>query len=541
MRLARGDQPFRDEMNLQVLGAWPAVPFVWVWLHTVGLDGIVLASRVYFVVLALGVAALAWRAVGGALGRVTAGMAAVAAVVPTAYNLQLVGYNTTPALLYLVAASSAVGAMVRRSAASSSARWAVVWAVVGGAAAALGAVSHPVTAPAGMILLLMSVLWARGRVRLALVGGAVGAAVVVAALAIALWGVEHVHETLAFTADYRGEQVDRVGRVAGWLAHVGGELAQPAVLVALALGVAAAVALSRRSALAGPLLLGAVALAAGTGLTRGASSATFSVSAWLSPLMALVLSLVLLPAAIVSAILLRGAAVRLLTIGVIPSAVGVLCVAAFTASSPTWGAVGSCLAPGVFAVIGCALCGVVRLDVPDGAGSAEGRARVAPWSAAAVGSAVLLALCASHLATSFRDGPLGRLDTAAPPGAYAGLLTTARRADDVAAAQAALKSCATPGSSVLAIGYPAAYLMGDVRFDTPVTWLADFGPSTSHLVRWFEQRQAVPDCVVRPARWWQGSGGATDPDADPLRAWVEARYGPAATTPTLVVLRRNAG
>ena len=28
LRLARGDVPFRDEMNVQVLGAWPAVPFV---------------------------------------------------------------------------------------------------------------------------------------------------------------------------------------------------------------------------------------------------------------------------------------------------------------------------------------------------------------------------------------------------------------------------------------------------------------------------------------------------------------------------------
>ncbi|HET8987839.1 MAG TPA: hypothetical protein VFN43_04935, partial [Humibacillus sp.] len=145
MRLARGDQPFRDEMNLQVLGAWPGVPFAWVWLHTVGVTGIVLASRVFFVVLALAVAALAWRAVGGTLGRLTTGVAAVAAVVPTAYNLQLVGYNTTPALLYLVAASSAVGALTRGSrpvasstdppgASGPSASSAVAWGVLGGAA-----------------------------------------------------------------------------------------------------------------------------------------------------------------------------------------------------------------------------------------------------------------------------------------------------------------------------------------------------------------------------------------------------------------------
>ena len=142
---------------------------------------------------------------------------------------------------------------------------------------------------------------------------------------------------------------------------------------------------------------------------------------------------------------------------------------------------------------------------------------------------------------AFRDGPIGRLDAAGPTGAYAGLLTTGRRAADVSAAQVALRSCATAGSSVLAIGYPAAYLMGDGRFDTPVTWLADFGPSTSHLVTWFDERGSLPDCVVRPARWWQGGAGAATPQADPLRAWVETRYSPSATTPAVVVLPRNVG
>ncbi|WP_404388099.1 hypothetical protein [Humibacillus xanthopallidus] len=559
MRLARGDQPFRDEMNLQVLGAWPAVPFVWGWLHVVGVSGVVLASRVFFVVLTLAVAALAWRAVARSLGRLTSGVAAVAAVVPTAYNLQLVGYNTTPALLYLVAASSAVGAIARGSlpetpetaagasgAAEMSGRpqSAVRWAVLGGAAAVLGAVSHPVTAPAGAALLLLSLGWSRGRVRAGLTAGAAGAALVVAGLAGWLWGLDHVRETLAFTADYQGERVDRLTRLEAWLAYLGGELTHPAVLVALGLGVAAAVALWRRSVVAGPLLLAAVALTAAHGLTRDAAAATFSVGSWLSPVLALVLTLVLLPAAIVTAALLRGAALRLLTIGAAPTVIGAPVIAAFTSSSPTWGAVGACLAPAVFAVTASALTGLTRLRAPVTRAPAAPRVssrHVTGWTAAGVGAVVLVALVASHTATSFRDGPLGRLDTAAPQGAYAGLLTTDRRAAEVGVAQAALRSCATAGSSVLAIGYPAAYLMGDVRSATPVTWLGDFGPSTSHVVQWLDERQVVPDCVVRPAGWWRAGGGASAPAGDPLRAWVEARYSPSASTSTLVVLRRNAG
>jgi len=536
LRLARDDLPFRDEMNLQVLGAWPAVPFVWVWSHLVGLDGIVLASRIYFVALSIGVAALTWWAVRGFTGRVVAGFAAVTAVVPTAYNLQLVGYNTTPALLYLVGASSAAGAIARGS---------LGWAVLGGSAAALGAVSHPVTTPAAAAVLLVGLACARGRVRIGLVAGAAGAAAVVVGLAVAVWGIDHVRETLAFTSDYQGGGVDRLGRLRAWLAYLGGELAQPAVAFALVLAVVAAVALARRSRFAAPLLLAAVVLTAVQGLTRDAVTATYSIGSWLSPVLALVLCLVLLPAAVVTALRLRGMPARLLVIGLAPALVGAPTVAAFTASSPRWGAVGACLAPAVLAVTACALLGLVRLQSldrhPDSPEPAPTPRR--PFAAAmagAVGVLVLGSLVAAHTATSFRDAPLARLDVAAPTGAYAGLLTSQRRADEVASAQAALRTCARPGSSVLAIGYPAAYLLGDVHVASPVTWLGDFGPSTSHVVRWLDTRGVTPDCVVHPTRWWgpEPAGGAA---ADPLRARVEAGYHPVGSTSELVVLRRNAG
>lgn len=532
MRLARGDLPFRDEMNLQVLGAWPAVPFVWVWLHAVGLEGIVLASRVYFVVLAVAVAGLAWVAVRGFLGRWVAGLAALTAVVPMAYNLQLVGYNTTPALLFLVGASSAAGAIARGS---------LGWGVLGGAAAVLGAVSHPVTTPAAVALLVVSLVLARRRVRAGLLAAAAAATSVVVGLAVLVWGIDHVRETLAFTTGYQRDGVDRLGRLDTWLSYLGGELGRPAVLVALALGVAAAGALWRGSRLGGPVLLAAVAITTAHGLTRGASTATYTIGSWLSPVMALVLSLVLLPSALVAAACLRGMPARLLVIGVTPGLVGAPVVAAFTASSPRWGAVGACLAPAVLAVSACALTGLVRLGGPGGAqqrGEPAGTART--LVAAGVGLLVLGSLVAAHTATSFRDAPLGRLDAAAPSGAYAGLLTSQRRADEVAGAQAALRSCARPGSTVLAIGYPAAYLMGDVEFASPVTWLGDFGASTSHIVRWLDARDVVPDCVVHPSRWWapERPGGSV---VDPLRDWVGDRYHETTSTSQLVVLGRNPG
>jgi hypothetical protein len=73
------------------------------------------------------------------------------------------GTHATPALLYLMAASSALAAIARGS---------VPWSVRGGVAAVLGAMSHPVTAPAGAALLIVSLVRGRGRVRAGLAAGA---------------------------------------------------------------------------------------------------------------------------------------------------------------------------------------------------------------------------------------------------------------------------------------------------------------------------------------------------------------------------------
>ena len=62
MRMAQGDVVLRDEMNLQALGSLVAVPFVWVWLEVVGVGSIVLASRVFYLVLASMAGLVCYRA-----------------------------------------------------------------------------------------------------------------------------------------------------------------------------------------------------------------------------------------------------------------------------------------------------------------------------------------------------------------------------------------------------------------------------------------------------------------------------------------------
>ncbi|MCU1538290.1 MAG: hypothetical protein JWP82_2641 [Humibacillus sp.] len=564
VRLARGDQPFRDEMNLQALGSWPAVPFTWVWLHTVGLDGIVLASRLWFVGVALGVVATtvaALRPLARGSGRPLVTVAASAAVVPIAYNLPVIGYNTTPALLYLLAAASLAGAIARGGGPREGRRrpTGAGWAVLGGTAAVLGAVSHPVTAPAAATLLVVGLLVTRGRARLALLAGAAGATAVLGALLASVWGVGDLRDTLAFTAAYQGERVDRATRLTAWLGYLGGELREPPTLVALLLGMAAAVLLRLGRRTAGAALVVGLGVAAAQGLTRARASATLTVEAWLSPVMATVLLLVLLPTALLTVTTARRQhALRppradapplgpLLALGVLPALVGCLTVAAFTSSSPVWGAEGAVLAPAVLAVVLCALTGLLGLRASSRAGGTDVVApgRPPPGSLATVAAAavVLLALLASVVVTSFRDAPPTRLVAAAPAGAFAGLLTTERRAGEVASAQAAVRSCATPGAGVLAIGYPAAYLMGDVVARTPVTWLGDFGPSTAALVRRLDAGGVWPECVVRPATGWPARPAGAEAAADPLRARIDRDYAPVPLgtgTTGLVVLRRLA-
>lgn len=84
VRVAQGAQPLSDEMSAHVLGAGPAVPVPWAWLHLVGTEGVVRAVRVGYAVLA-GVAGLvAYRALRTAFEPMAAGLAVVAALLPTA-------------------------------------------------------------------------------------------------------------------------------------------------------------------------------------------------------------------------------------------------------------------------------------------------------------------------------------------------------------------------------------------------------------------------------------------------------------------------
>jgi len=540
LRLAQGDVPFRDEMNVQALGAWPAVPFVWAWEHVVGLDGLVLASRVWFVLVCAGVGTVGWRAIAPAFGRGTSACALAVALLPAAYNQQVVSYNTTPALMYLLAVCCGLGATVR------CVRCARPYAVSAGAATALGAVSHPVTAPAAVALLvvLVGLLWrldvaswrsgasAGGRRSgvlglvsarpgvLAVAAGALVVGVVVGLLALAVWGPADISATMAFTDAYQATRPSRWDRLGRWTSQVGTALASPWVLLAVPLAVLAAVPAARR--LKVPLVLLAVAAITVQALQSGVVSTTYAVLSWLTPLLGTVLVVVLLPVLVVLAARARGPVARLAVLGLTPTLLGMPLLAAFTSSGPVWGATGAVLAPGLLAVTVAALVHV---------GTRPAKAAVAGLLLASLGTV--------HALNSYRDGPPSALVADAPGGAFAGLRTTEQHRAELEADQQAVQSCARRGDGALDYIHPAAFLYADLRFDTPIVWMDFFGTTSQDVLDWMQRTGRVPECVVAARDFWPGYGHHPYvDDADPLRDWVVAHYRVVSQTSQIVVLRR---
>lgn len=523
MRMAQGDVPFRDEMNLQVLGAWPAVPFVWAWLQVFGIDGIVLASRLFYVAFVIGCVALCWRALAPHLGRGTTAVALAVAVIPTAYNQQVISYNTTPGLLYLVAVCTAAAATAS-SASSGGSRWGPSgWAIVSGVSVVGAAMSHPVTAPGAVVLVLVSGLLLRRRALLPYLVSVLVAGTVVLTLTVVVWGVPHIVETISFTRDYQRARPGLGARFHAWEVFYKRQLATPLVAGAFAAALLAAV--PRLLRLRIWLLLLAVSMLTFQAAMSDAVSRNYNLWSWLSGILGTCLVLLLLAPATVAALRRGGLVARVLVLGAVPSLVSTPLLASFTSSAPLWGAAGAALAPALFAVVLATLSWIRD----------SGRLGKAALGAVLIGSLVTV-----HTATSFRDGPPGGLTAVVADGAFAHLRTTPAKRTQIVEDSRAVARCAPPGAGVLGYLYPAAWLLADVRFATPIIWLDDFRGANRTIVDWIERTGRAPVCVVASKRFWPGYGRSQKIIAkDPLVAWILRHYSVTGKTSHLVLLTRD--
>ncbi|HKX67847.1 MAG TPA: hypothetical protein VJN29_11530 [Intrasporangium sp.] len=525
MRLADGDRPFVDEMNLQVMGSWPAVPFVWLWMHTVGTDGIVLASRVYFVLLSLLVAHVSWRAIAPVVGRGTSAAVIAIAVIPAAYNLPVVSYNTTPALLLLLATCAIIAAVTRRVAA---------WAWVGGAALALGAAAHPVTVPTGLLLGVIGlVLLGRSRLALYLLGGAAGAAAVVLIALVTLWGgLDALRATIDFTVDYQSLRPSSGARLRhavsayrdsfGWLVPAAAVLCLVAALVPTARAGRSWRVWARTAlfVVAGVLLTVA--------MLRGGLDGPSVVSwSWTSGFTATALVLVLaVPAAILAVRSGDRLSRRVLVLGLPPTLLGIPVIWAMTSASPAWGSTSAVLTPGMVGIFT-----VLLRDLSRGFKGAVGRP--VRWPAAVLSGLVLVLLAASHTLTSYRTPPVADLRTRVTFGINAGLVNSEREVRILADKTRLARQC---GRTALDYEQPTGHQLGEVRIVSPIIWLVRFEGANQVVVDWLTTRDAHPDCIFISTRTWPPSPGLLA--NDPLLRWIQERYVLVGEVDNLDLLRR---
>ncbi|HZB68333.1 MAG TPA: hypothetical protein VE503_13035 [Ornithinibacter sp.] len=558
MRLAQGDLPLADEMNFQALGSLPAAPFVWLWLSLVGDEGVILASRLTFVVLTALAGWVSWQALRPMVGPAVAGGAVVAALIPAPYNITTISYNTSPNLLLLVAASAGA-----RAAQSTDGRW----AAGAGVAAVLAALCNPVMAPAaGLTLVLVILLSRRRQVLVGCSLGVAASAALVATWLIVVVGVEHVRSTLDFTAAYQAQRISHSTRLHNAWEFYATTFSSTPVLIAVALAVMASLpplAIRLRALLVAvvPLVLAPTAVRE---IPEGAQSEV-PMTGMTSGVLALVLVGVLLLPAAVWAVQMRGArrpgsgadssdrvdrleprmvegtsradaapaaSLRpaglgaLLVVGVLPLAVQAPLISSLTSSSPQWGAVAGATAPALFAVLVAT-------------GSLARTASAGWWVVAAVTSTAVL--FATHTIQPFRDLAPWRLSDRVDSGAATGILASSEMHREAERVEKAVASCQRDGDGLLAYGVPAAFAFADGPMDTNILWLGAFRGANQAAVDWIERTDREPACLLVSTTYLDLAG--PDPGSrtasDPLLRWIEPRYRVVPQPfPEFVVMRR---
>lgn len=505
MRMAQGDQVFVDEMNLQALGSVAAVPFTWLWLELVGVEGVVLASRVFYVALGLGVGAVAYSALRTRLSRAVAFAAVVLMLLPTPYNLLVTSYNTMPVLMLGLAACAGFAAVTTRSSR---------WGACSGVALAVAVLSHPVSLPAAVVLgVTVLVLARRGPAATGLlVGGGLASALVVAVLLLGP-GPGALLETVRYTADYQAERPEPFARAARSLQrYLLGvvEVRHLPTFVLLVLALVPRVAWRWRVAAA---LAVPVSLALTSWLVAPDESVGGEPFGLYSGAFALLLLTFL--AGPVGAWAFSKAGdrdLRLLLVLTAPTAVlGLLAFAMTTSASIRWGAP----VPPALPLLGAVGAGLVLW-----AGRHGTRVLAVVGAVALVGS-----LLAVHPLRSFRDGTPGTMQGPVTAGPLAGLHTREEQLEQDGELRDLVQTWVGPQDGVFFYGIPGGYAYSTAAMQTNLIWIGSFGEANGRTVRWWEETGRRPDVALVGAAPVRAAGGWPELAAsDPVIAHLDEHY-----------------
>ena len=501
MRFARGELPFVDEMSGQALGQMAMAPFVKAWMALFGTSGILLSTRLLYVVLVVAVAYSLHVLLRGAVRPVLLAVAFGCLAFATPYNLIAMTYNTIAELL-LVLATVLCFAAIRDDDRGR--------AVAAGVAAGVASLAHPPLFLAALALLVTFAAVAR-RTRLALPAwasaGAMVALAVVAVLSFA--SVADIRATLDF-AQQNVVGIQTPAHKAGFvLGSLLGALASPALWPMWAFAVLGALPGIPRRVRAAVLALlpltaaipGAIGIASGDGVRFGVS-----VMSWLLALTA--------GAAVPALVWMRahrGDLSRLLVLATPVSLVGFGVILVITTSRWSRGMTIVGLAPLVLVV----LLGWLSMLADNG-----GR------SGLAVGSAVALVVAGALLfATVFNDTPPWKPHALVRSGAYAGLWAGEERVRQIAELTTASERLVRPSTRVLFVGEREAYPLVGGEIWTNSVWLAPKS-CDSYAVAYFRKHGAWPDVIFidRVAVDLRGGYPAIVARHDPLLGRVDAGY-----------------
>jgi hypothetical protein len=572
LHFAQGARPFADEMTAQGLGFLLAVPFVKVWTALFGTSALVLASRLFYVVLASGVGYVIYRALRPTFGSWVTAIAVAVVLLAPPYNVMAVSYNTVAVLAFAAATALAWQAVRdgdRRAAAAA------------GVAAAAGAVSYVSLAPVALALVctLLVVGWRR-RVAPVFLIVLVGAGTLFGCLLLLLVSPHTVAVALRYSSDVWGTNRSLTDRTSVLLTHLRVVLTgrwlipmwilavlacvpwfSPRVrVVALALlplaatvlpawhhradrtmffgrfGTACLVTIS--AGLLVPVVFWAVHGAvrahrrAAMDETARDSRSAAAREAGNEPQSAAAREAGNEPH--LAAAREAGTdhwpdrwpdALRLLALAAPPALVGFVVVALSTSSGWYRALAFVGLAPLTIVLV----AGWGRTVRRDG-----GRLIFAPAA-----GALVLVLLVALFASSFKDGASWSLTHRIWHGPLAGIATSDQRAAEIAAVEAQGRRRVRPHDRVLVFNSPLAYVLVGGRMFTNADWLQS-GHSDQVTVDYFARKHRTPDVVFLSSGIAARSGGpALTNTNDPLVRFLAAHYRVVESGQLLDVLVRR--
>ncbi len=503
-RLSLGDGVFTDEMNVQALGALCAVPVTWLWTHLFGVSGLVLTSRVFYLLLSVLVGAVCYAALRRALAPMTAALAVLVPLLALPYQLPVLSYNTAPILFVLLALSTGMAALWSRRGR---------WAAVAGASAAAAAVSNPTMTPGAVLLLLCLVMLSRQKpvITGVLVGGMAVTVPFVAWLLLGP-GPAAISDTLSYTLAYQADRPPPSTRWATLVDTFGSNLGSPRYWPMWALAAAASIPFLPKFVRGLACVLVPFAAAA---VSLRDDFTTDPPALFGRPVgtLAIVVSLALVvPLTVFVLQERRRDLTRMLALSLPAAALQTPIIGATTSSGPLLGVAVIGATPAL-AALAAGWVEMVRTYVP-------GRAVMVTGPALVVVVAGVLAL------RPFYDPFPWQLTARITSGPYAGLSTSPEQAALFDVLRRDTQRWLRPGGTVLFYGtIPGGYLIADSTPRTNILWLNDFGQANTQTLRYFSRKGGPPDVVFVEVRSASRAGGWDELAArDPLMGFVLRNY-----------------